>query len=115
MFDFTQLAHFTGTENIYRHGFARKVTYTDGVKYVAEQAHAYWLLDLIASLQYDPKLEHEPFQTWTIKVTGSKATVVAEDGNGHVLYRHAIHNTDFPAPGITLCVEESVILLPSEH
>jgi hypothetical protein len=42
------LRQFTGTENWYRHGLVRSVLYTDGAKYVAESAGAYWLLDEIA-------------------------------------------------------------------
>ncbi len=44
----SELAQFTGTEYWYRHAFKRSITYTDGVKYVAEKAGAYWLIDEIS-------------------------------------------------------------------
>ena len=43
------LSGFTGTENWYRYAMMPRFTYTDGVKYLAEQAKAYWLLDAIFS------------------------------------------------------------------
>ena len=42
------LSQFTGTENWYRHNLNTDILYTDGAKYVAETAGAYWLLDEIA-------------------------------------------------------------------
>ena len=45
------LAQFTGTERWYRHGLVRNVTYTDGVRYVADTAGAYWLIDIVALAQ----------------------------------------------------------------
>ena len=45
------LAQFTGSENWYRHAINRAVLFTDGAKYVADQAGAYWLLDEIAIIQ----------------------------------------------------------------
>ena len=44
----SDLDQFTGSENWYRHGINRKVLFTDGAKYVADQAGAYWLIDEIA-------------------------------------------------------------------
>ncbi len=38
------LRQFTGSEHWYRHGLNRKVLFTDGAKYVADTAGAYWLL-----------------------------------------------------------------------
>jgi hypothetical protein len=42
------LIQFTGSEHWYHHAMVRDVLYTDGVKYVAETAGAYWLIDEIA-------------------------------------------------------------------
>ncbi len=42
-----ELAQFTGTEQYYKH--LGGLVYTDGVKYLAEKAGSYWLLDIIAS------------------------------------------------------------------
>lgn len=45
------LDQFTGSENWHRHWCNRHVTYTDGAKYLADNAGAYWLLDEIAIIQ----------------------------------------------------------------
>jgi len=42
------LAQFTGSEQLYRHSLVKRFCYTDGVKYIAERAGAYWLIDEIA-------------------------------------------------------------------
>ena len=42
------LMQFTGTKQWYRHALNRKVLFTDGAKYVADTACAYWLHDEIA-------------------------------------------------------------------
>ena len=44
----SDLSQFIGTENYYRHWTGHGV-YTDGVKYLAEKAGAYWLIDAILS------------------------------------------------------------------
>jgi hypothetical protein len=41
--DKATLRQFHGTENWYSHGIARNILYTDGAKYVAETAEAYWM------------------------------------------------------------------------
>jgi hypothetical protein len=35
------LAHFTGSQNFYRHSLVREVLYTEGVEYVADTAGAH--------------------------------------------------------------------------
>jgi hypothetical protein len=79
------LRHFTGSENWYRHGLVRSVTYTDGAQYVAERGGAYWLLDIIAIAQrHDKRVAAEPFQVWTLTVrNGQMGTVTCEDGNAN--------------------------------
>ena len=45
------------------------IYYTDGAKYVAETAGAYWLLDDIAFAQRgDKRVAAEAFQLWTLRV-----------------------------------------------
>jgi hypothetical protein len=110
------LHQFTGTEQWYRHALNRNVTFTDGAKYVADQAGAYWLLDEIALAQrYEPAVRDEAFQVWKLTVKDSSATLACEDGNDRVVFTKAIPFTDFPAPGVTLYCTDNVILLPSEY
>jgi hypothetical protein len=101
---------FTGTATWWRHPLARLVTYTDGARYVAETAGAYWLLDKIAT--EGPRLG-EPFQVWTLDV--AKLTITITDGNGGEIAVHGLDFTDFPEPGIELWFTDNTILLPSEY
>lgn len=113
----TDLAQFTGTEHWYRHGINHKVLFTDGAKYVADQAGAYWLLDEIALIQpYDKRLAAEEFQVWKLMVNADHtATLTCGDGNGNVVYTKQLEYTDFPPDGITLYFTDNTILLPSEY
>ncbi|WP_158920892.1 DUF6876 family protein [Acidisphaera sp. S103] len=115
--DKAALSQFTGSENWYRHGINRKVTFTDGAKYVADQAGAYWLLDEIAIIQpHDKAVAAEEFQVWTLKVRENHtATLTCEDGNGHAVFAKDIPFTDFPLPEFTLWFANNVIFLPSEY
>jgi hypothetical protein len=110
------LAQFTGTTRWFRHSLMRNVLYTEGVKYVADQAGAYWLVDKVASLQLDPTIAGEEFQVWKLEVhDNDSATLSCEDDNNNRIFVEKIHWTDFPAEGITLWYTDNVILLPSEY
>lgn len=110
------LEQFSGTENWFRHWLG-KCTYTDGVKYLAESAGAFWLIDEVAINQSRPKIKAEEFQVWTLKVDleKRKATLTCDDGNGNVVFTKRIEFTDFPLPEVKLYFTDSVILLPSEY
>lgn len=111
------LRQFTGSEHWYRHGLNRKVLFTDGAKYMADTAGAYWLLDEIALIQpYDKRVAATVFQVWTLALRPNQtATLTCEDGNGHTVFTKPIAYTDFPLDEITLYFANNVIYLPSEH
>jgi len=110
------LRQFTGTEFWYRHPFKRHILYTDGVKYVAETAGAYWLVDEIVFSQMKKKLAAQPFQHWKLKVKpNATATLTCEDGNDNVVYTKRLSFTDFPLEEISIFFTDNVILLPSEY
>jgi len=116
------MSRFTGSEHWYRHGLVPSITFTDGAKYVADQAGAYWLLDEIALAQkYIKAIAAEEFQVWKLQVKpDSTATLICEDGNGedgndNVVFTKKIAFTNFPIEGVTLWFANSVIYLPSEH
>jgi len=56
----TDLNTFIGTTGYYRYLAGLKLT--DGVKYLADEAGAYWLLDIICSYQIDEKIRKLHFQ-----------------------------------------------------
>lgn len=113
----SNLSQFTGTENWYKSFVNPQVSYTDGVRYVAETCGAYWLLDEIASMQYDKKVHAEEFQVWKFKVDVEEATgvLVCEDGNGNKVYTKKFGYTSFPFPDLELWFTNNVILLKSEY
>ena len=116
----SDLAQFTGSEQFYKYLFG--VTLTEGARYLAEKANAFWLMDIIASYQHEREFKtHHDFQVWTLKLDAvgdgemPTATVTASDGNDNVLAQQHIAMTDFPLPEFTLWFEHGTILLPSEH
>jgi hypothetical protein len=111
------LRQFTGSEHWYRHGLVRSILFTDGAKYVADQAGAYWLLDEIALAQRGEKaVAAEEFQAWTLTVKADhSATLACDDGNGRIVFEKVIPFTDFPPEGISLWFVNNTIYLPSEH
>jgi hypothetical protein len=111
------LAQFTGSEQWFRHGINRKVLFTDGAKFVADQAGAYWLIDEIAIIQaHDKRVAAEEFQVWKLAVNADQSGILTcDDGNDHVVYTKQIEYTDFPPDGITLYFTNNTILLPREY
>jgi hypothetical protein len=111
------LSQFTGSEHWYRFGLDPRITCTDGAKYVADSAGAYWLLDEIALAQrFEKAVAAEEFQVWKLAVNAdSTATLSCEDGNFNTVYSKPIPFTDFPPEGITLWFANNTIYLPSEH
>ena len=111
------MSQFTGTGHWYWFGIVPDITCTDGAKYVADTAGAYWLLDEIAIAQrFEKPVAAEEFQVWKLIVKDDdSATLICEDGNDNVVFTKPIPLTDFPKEGVTLWFENNVIYLPSEH
>ena len=113
----SDLTQFTGTEQYYRHGLNRRVLFTDGAKYVADTAGAYWLLDEIALIQpHNKRVAAEGFQVWKLVVRSDRtATLTCDDGNDNIVCTKEIKFTDFPLDEITFYFTNNVIHLPSEY
>jgi len=119
----TDLAQFTGSEEFHRHPLMRKILISEGAKHVADAGGAWWLLDIITSMQLEPKVRKEEFQVWKLTLdddsetrTGmSSAVLTCEDGNGNEVHRQVIDHTDFPLPEIRFYYTNNVIHLPSEY
>jgi hypothetical protein len=90
------LTGFTGTIQWYRHPVVKNTLYTDGVKYVAQKAGAYWFIDEITFQQYHPRIKNEEFLVWILKVDLEDSTVVltCDDGNDRILFTKPIGYTD---------------------
>jgi hypothetical protein len=111
------LQQFTGTDHYYRHAINPHVLFTDGAKYLADKAGAYWLLNEIALIQrYNRQVAVEEFQVWTLSVDANDtASLKCDDGNGNVVFSKDIGFTDFPLDEVKLWFANDVIYLPSEH
>ena len=119
------LPHFTGTEsytNLRYPWLKSRFLLTEGAKYLAETAKAFWLMDAIASHQATKKVAAEPFQVWKLVVNEKQqATLTCTDGNEHILVQQEIPFTSFPLSEISLYAEQSdylagrVVMLTSEY
>lgn len=127
--DPTQLAadleQFSGSEQFYAH-WMRRIRFTEGVKFLADNAGAYWLIDLIASWQIKPKVRREEFQVWILTVNRNppKGKPMAyarcysdtpEPGNTNQLCVQGIPYTDFLLDQIKLWLVNGVLMLPGEY
>lgn len=121
-----RMANHTGCLERFRHWTGR-LQYTDGMKDIADQCDAHWLIDAIASHQSAKvNKECDGFQVWTLKWLGDKNGVdqgwvleCRRDTNDPPCVSQKIEYSDFPMPEIKLYVEggpgDYVLLLPSEH
>lgn len=109
-----KLMEFTGSEHYFKHWTGRLV-YTDGIKYLADRAKAYWLIDLIASYQH--LLKEQKFQIWTLKVNYDKTVVVVcrEDIDMPIIVKQKIEHTDFPLGEFECYFIAGVLLLKTEY
>ena len=116
------LDNFTGTTQWYKGTLG--LLFTDGIHFLAEQAGAHWLIDVVAS--YQPQLNRNPrladFQLWQIRRTKGKnpagVTVTCRgDSDEPPVVTQYIPYSDFPESLLPLewYVEGGVMLLKSEH
>lgn len=112
------LAQCTGTEGYHR--LHPGLLATDGAKYLADEAGATWLLDIVWSVL--PKIADEfAVLELTREEGSSRAEVFIHDGREPrtVYHRQSIPYTDFPLPTIKLYIQrnglERVVMLPSGY
>lgn len=119
-----------GVNQWYRHPLHRKFFYSDGIKFMADKAKAYWLIDAIASHQ-SPKLYKDmrlrDFQIWELKVDlekGSAVLICKADLQCQPAVIQKIEATCFPLAELKLYVEYGCpsedevgycLMLPSER
>lgn len=94
------LRHSMGT-SCYRYNDITKmanVVYTDAIKEIADEVGAWWLVNMICSLQ--PKVKEdleEGMQFWTLKVNSdNSAVLVCERDTDDPIHEEKIGYTDFP-------------------
>jgi hypothetical protein len=126
------MAHMTGTTTWTRYSpMFRQLLLTDGAKFLAEKAEAYWLMDAIGSHIFtNRKLspQAEPIQFWAFKQDAGKrghrlwVTDGGKDDNEpKVIAEQWIEYTDFPLDEIKFYaawdggLNAFVLMLPSEY
>jgi hypothetical protein len=108
------LVAFIGTENWHRHPINRSMLLTDGVVYFADQAGAWWFLDIVATevMRFH---RMKPFLVIDLDVASDKADIRVSDGDDNQIYRRHIHFTDAPNGLWRFYLTDNVVLLPSEY
>lgn len=123
------LAHFTGGLVRFRHAINRRVIYTEGVKHVAEEGGAYWLIDEIAlylgsDIFERMKLDYPligAMHFWRLRVNAASVgeLTAREDSDKVPFLAKLIPYTDFPIKEIEVWAaysgEHWTLYLPSEH
>ena len=121
----SEMRNFTGTEQYHRASVPDpKLVMTDGVKYLADSAECYWMIDAIASHQPAAK-KHRGLargQFWSFVRKGDHSGVLACGNGNHKakpVISQEIEMTDFPLDQVRIWVmpghEGNVMLLPSEY
>jgi len=111
------LSQFYGSENFYKVCIFSKGVVTDGVKYFADEAGAYWFLDIVAT-EIEPLLVREEFIAITLRIEVGKAFITATDGNDGDLFKKFIPFTDCPEGDYNFFLQKAeriVLMLTSEY
>ena len=116
------LSGFTGTEGYHKLTMSN-LKFTDGWKHLVTELGAFWLADIVGSVQYLSKIrENKEFILWTIEVKDGEAIVYAHsdvENDGYSkkkeLYSQKINYTDFPEGIFEWYQEGEVVLLKQEH
>jgi len=116
----SDLRNFTCTENYFLQPTLGYL-YTDGVRYLAEQCEAYWLLDAIWSYQKtklflkDEALKSMQFWKLKVDLEKCKGVLICERDEGDIVITQKLDYTDFPLKEIQIYVQNNTLLLPSEY
>ena len=109
------LAQHYGSQTIFKHSINPRFFYTEGVQCFAEEAGAYWFLDIVATDIWEFCLSLD-FASVVLAVGESGgAAIGVEDGDGGVLWRKGIAYTDCPEGEWIFFYQNSTLLLPLEY
>ena len=124
----TQLGQFTGSSCFYRHWACKDIVMTDGVKFLAEAAECWWLIDdiaITARYRFIPAdTDYYNFQVWKLRwvsVGDDERTrlTMQTDSDRPIEYQHDYLFCDFILDEIELWLVRNgdvwVLLLPSEY
>lgn len=113
----SQLRNFCGTETWFKNPLFPKFLYTEGMQFLAQEAGAYWLLELIFGFQGKLEVKNAGyFQAWELIVSENQtAALHCENGDCEVVFNHKLAFTDFPLPKIRMFFIHDTLLLTSEY
>ncbi|MCA9215714.1 MAG: hypothetical protein KDB27_21765 [Planctomycetales bacterium] len=122
------LDQFYGDIKRYQHLLNSKVIYTPGIRYLADQGQAYWLIDAIATYLGSARMRQAikqdsriaSMQFWRLEVVNSQGVLTAEADAGVTPFvQQAIGHTDFPLERVDIWAAYDglywTLYLPSEH
>ena len=116
-----QLQGFCGSATCYQIPMLR-TKYTEGVKYLTEQAQCHWLVTdtavvckslknkstfIVILFKRNPKSVQER--------THKEAKITYADGNGTILLEQEYEYTDFPLDELRLFYTDDMLMLPNEY
>lgn len=93
-----ELNQFHGTMDWYAHWLSSSLVYTDGIHYLANQYHAYWLIDLIVFelLPFAKQKKSDSFYVIHINVNNHSGTISVSNGNSTALVKKELSYIDLP-------------------
>lgn len=90
------LGQFTGSENLFAHPINPRFCYTDGIRYVAQTAGAYWLLDVLATELHLNDSDYFGVVLLVVKDGQASLEVMDDLPPNRWMLRKNIRHTDFP-------------------
>jgi hypothetical protein len=109
------LSGFYGTSAYHQSSLFSKMVHTDGVESFANQAHAYWFLDIVSS-EIAPFLEKEYFLEIELDVLPMGGAVIqVSDGDLNHVFTKAIEFTDCPVGKYKFFLTDNVLMLTQEY
>ena len=116
-----QLQGFCGSTTYYKIPLV-KARYTEGIKYLADQAQCHWLVTDTAvvckSLKNKSNFIVILFKRNSTSVqerTHKEAKITYANGNGIILYEQEYEFTDFPLDELRLFFVDDMLMLPNEY
>lgn len=113
-----ELKNFTGSETFYK--IFGDTVITEGVKYFADKAEAYWLIqDIVINCKMRNELKNEGFISIKaykpLDLMKDGILVAYEDGNYLELYSQYYPNSKLPKGVYSFWFTDNTLLLPSEY
>lgn len=109
-----ELRQFTGTTQYHYNPLYPWMQYTDGVKYFANKAGAYWFLDVVGT-ELRNLTKKEQFMTVDYIVRDGKGQILVTDGNDTVLWNRSSIFTDTPEGVYRFFLQHNVFMLNTEY